>query len=96
MLIFVNNCRVNKEHKLKEELTIEELQDAEKVIIKKAQYVAFQEEYIALKKGKPLSASSKLLGLCSKLDKDGLMRSYSCLQYAEFLSHDVRYPIILP
>ena len=60
---FVNNCRVNKEHRLSGELTIEEIKDSEKTLIKKAQQVAFKEEYLALNNGKPLSTSSKLLGL---------------------------------
>jgi len=93
---FVNNCRVNKDHRWKGELTIEEIQDSEKSIIKKAQIVAFQKEYLALSKGKSLPSGSKLLGLCPRLDEDGLMRSDSRLQYAEFLPNDVRFPIILP
>ena len=51
---------------------------------------------MALNNRKPLSTSSKLLGLCPKLDEDGLMRSDSRLQYAEFLPNDVKFPIILP
>ena len=54
--------------------------------------------YIALQKRKqlPINSNCKLLGLCSKLDEDGLLRSDSHLQYAEFLPYDVRYPVILP
>ena len=33
---FVNNCRVNKEHRLSGELTIEEIKDSEKMLIKKS------------------------------------------------------------
>ena len=57
---------------------------------------AFYEEYTALLKGRKLSAQSKLLRLSPRLDEDNLMRSDMRLKYAEFLPHDVRYPIILP
>ena len=96
MTRFVNNCCVNKDHRLKGELTFEEIQDSEKAIIKRAQLVAFWEEYLTLSKGKPLPSKSKLLGLYPRLDEDGVMRSDSRLQYAEFLPNDVRFPIILP
>ena len=56
----------------------------------------FYNEYVALQKRKQLPIDSKLLGLCPKLDEDGIMRSDSRLQYAEFLPYDVRYPILLP
>ena len=93
---FVHNCHANKEHRLKGELTLDEIRDAEKQIIKNAQNEAFNDEYSALQKEKQLPMNSKLLGLCPKLDEDGLLRSDSRLQYAEFLPYDVRYPIILP
>jgi len=54
--------------------------------------VAFQEEYLALSKGKQLSTIVNLLAYV----QNGLMWSDSCLQYAEFLPYDVRFPIILP
>ena len=40
---FVNNCRVNREHRLSGELTIEEIRDSEKIFIIK---VAFKEELV--------------------------------------------------
>ena len=75
---------------------VDEIKDAEKQIIKNAQRKSFQDEYVALQKGKPLPSTSKLLNLCPRLDEDALMRCDSWLQYAEFLPYDVRYPIILP
>jgi len=56
----------------------------------------YKEEYSALVSKKELSSSSKLLGLRSKLDSDGIIRSDVHLTYTEFLSYDVRYPVILP
>ena len=38
-------------YRLSEELTIEEINDSEKILIKKAQQVAFKEEYLALNNG---------------------------------------------
>ena len=75
---------------------MDEIRDAEKQITKYVRYEAFHDEYVALKKGKQLPINSKLLGLCPRLDEDGIMRSDSRLQYAEFLPYNVRYPIILP
>ena len=40
--------------------------------------------------------SSKLFGLCPRLDEDGVIRLNTRLQYAEFLPYDVRHPIVLP
>ena len=43
-----------------------------------------------------IPSSSKILVLKPQLDKDGLLRSCGKLQNANYLSYDVRYPIILP
>ena len=93
---FIHNCCVNEEHKVKGELTLNELSDAEKQIIRDAQKETFSEEYLALQKGTKLTMSSKLFGLCPKLDEDGVIRLNTRLQYAEFLPYDVRHPIVLP
>ena len=74
---FVNNCHVNAEYRTKGEITLDEIKDAEKQITQKVQYEAFHYEYVALQKGKLLPINNRLLGLCPRLDKDGLMRSDS-------------------
>ena len=95
ILRFINNCR--KESKLDQvELSAEEMSDAEHYIIKEMQRKVFKEEYLSLANHKQLPTSSKLLGLCPKLDSEGVMRSDGRLTYAEFLPYDIRYPIILP
>ena len=43
-----------------------------------------------------LPRHSKLLGLYSKLDSEGIFRSGGQLIYAESLPRDVWYPIIVP
>jgi len=94
-LRFIDNCR--KENKLNQtELSAEEMSDAEYQVIKEMQRKAFKGEYQSLVNHKQLPTSSKLLGLCPKLDSEGVMRSDGRLTYAEFLPYDVRYPIILP
>ena len=78
------------------ELSIKEVLDAENYIIKEMQKKEFNEEYTSLVNKKEWPKHSKLLGLCPKLDSEGIIRSDGRLTYAEFLSYDVRYPIILP
>ena len=87
---FIHNCYVNEEHKVKGELTLNELSDAEKQIIRDVQKEVFSEEYLALQKG-----MNSVNYLCPKLDKDGVIRLNTRLQYAEFLTYDVRHPIVL-
>ena len=53
-------------------------------------------EYLALQKGIKLASSSKLFGLCPRLDEDGVIGLNTRLQYAELLPYDVRHPIVLP
>ena len=64
-------------------------------MIKTAQQ-AFPEEYTTLCCQRELPKNSKLLGLKPRLDEEGLIRSEHQLRYAEFLSEDARFPIILP
>jgi len=87
---FGNNCCIDREHRIIGELTVNEIIDSEKQIIKNAQKEVFLDEFVALQKDKPLPTTSKL---CPKLDED---RCDSQLQYAEFLLYDVRCRIILP
>ena len=71
---FVNNCRIDREHRIIGELTVNEIIDSEKQMIKNAQKKAFLDEFAALQKAKPLPTTSKLLKLSPKLDEDSLMR----------------------
>ena len=56
----------------------------------------FAEEYICLTLGKELSTSSKILPLNPRIDENGLIRSGGRLENADYLSFDVKYPVILP
>ena len=65
-------------------------------VIKSAQRKAFPDEYLALQRQRELPKKTKLLGLRPWLDEEGLMRCDGSLKYAEFLTEDARFPIILP
>ena len=93
---FISNCVEDEKHRVKGGLTLNELNDVEKIIIKDMQRKEYAKEYLDLQKGKNLSQHSKILGLCPKLDEDGVIRLDTRLQYAEFLPYDVRHPILLP
>ena len=45
---FIHNCLVNEEHKITGQLTLDEIRDVEKQIIKNAQRDSFCDEYMAL------------------------------------------------
>ena len=93
---FVSNCHISKNERLLDnELTSEEIIDAESHIVKLMQQGIFYEEYGALIRKDKLPKHSKLLKLCPRLVDDGIIRADldGRLKYAEFLP---RYPIILP
>ena len=77
-------------------MSVEEILHAENYIIKEMQKKEFKEEYLLLAIKKQLSTHSKLLGLRSKLDSKGMLRSDGQLTYAQFIPYNVRHPIILP
>ena len=91
---FVDNCRVAK--KECRELKPSEIENSEVQAIRGSQREAFPEEYLALQRRKELPNTSKLLPLRPRLDEEGQMRCDGRLKYAEFLSLDARFPIILP
>ncbi|CAC5373897.1 unnamed protein product [Mytilus coruscus] len=93
---FIDNCRLKQEQRRQRSLSTVEYADAELEIIKNAQREAFSDEYNALIKSKDLPKTSKLLGLQPRIDENGLIRCDGRLEYADFLSFDARYPIILP
>ena len=64
--------------------------------MKSAQAESFAEEYSSLTSDKTLQGGCKLLALKPRIDENVLMRSGGRLENAEYLPHDVKYPIILP
>ena len=70
---FITNCMTTSEGRLRDELTVEELDDAELCIVKEVQQVTFEEELRLIGAGKSLPKSNKLLGLCPYMDENGML-----------------------
>ena len=92
---FVANCRKSKKERVSGELTANELQGVEEIIIREAQMEVYCQEITALKEKKSLPKRSSILNL-TPIWKDSLLRSNTRLRYSEDLSEEVKYPIILP
>ena len=93
---FIENCKKNAAFRMTGELKADELKKSEIKLVKQAQRCEFQDEWNALLSRGPLSSNSKLLALKPQLDDDGLIRSNGRLTNAQFISYDVRHPVILP
>lgn len=90
------NMRNPKDRVSGQELLPEEIRDAEEDIIRRAQWEAFPEEYMALMAGREFPQKSSLSKLCPRIDHEAIMRCDGRLRFAECLPYDVRFPIILP
>ena len=94
---FIGNCKIqSKRFRGTGELQPEEIRDIEIRLIKSTQRECFQSEFDAIKSGREVSSKSKLVGLKPLIDNDGLLRCNSRLKYAEHMSYDARFPVILP
>src|ERR1700679_347028 len=76
------------------ELLPEELQAAEKLLIKRSQRISFGEEWAQLKAGKPLKKSSRLFSLSPRLDEHGIITMSGRIDKGE-AAEDVKRPVIL-
>ncbi|XP_046592768.1 uncharacterized protein LOC107217180 [Neodiprion lecontei] len=76
-------------------LTVEELEHAEKAIVKMTQRESFFPEYNALKQGEQVPKGSKLAALSPFLDKEGIIRVRGRLSSAN-IPETQKYRIILP
>lgn len=94
VLRFVNNAR-SKEKK-RGELTAEEIQMGERLLLIETQKIGFSTERNALLKGKTIETSSKIHNLLPYLDDQQVMRMYGRADAAEVLPEDTRRPIVLP
>ena len=92
---FIANCRKSKKERVSGELTANELQGVEEIIIREAQMEVYCQEITALKEKKSLHKRSSILNL-TPIWKDGLLLSNTRLRYSEDLSEEIKYPIILP
>ena len=69
--------------------------DEESVIVRRIQEASFDEDYERLKKGKQISAASKLVQLNPFIDKKGVIRIRGRIANSK-LHSEVRTPILLP
>ena len=93
---FIQNSRSVKEKQDVGQLSPVKTADAEVYTIKLSQKEYFKQEYEAIQRGSSVSTSSKLASLSPELDSDGLVRCIDRPKYAEFLTYDARFPVILP
>ncbi|XP_018368261.1 PREDICTED: uncharacterized protein LOC108764467, partial [Trachymyrmex cornetzi] len=91
-LRFVHNC---KGEKARGPITVDEMERAERSLVRREQEIAFSEEINRLKKDKAISQQSCLKFLNPFLDKDRLLRVGGRLRHAQ-LSSDIKHPIVLP
>ena len=92
---FGNNCRRGRAKISEPELTLEEMENVEKEIIRRDQMKYFEVEYKTLQQGKMINDRSNILKMNPRLDDDGLLRSDSRIINAELLPIAMRRPIIL-
>lgn len=76
------------------ELTLKDLEEAEKCIIKRIQKRRFPDEFKDLEAGRPVKLSSPLARLDPVL-QDGILRASGRLKHSS-LSSAAKYPVILP
>jgi hypothetical protein len=76
-------------------LTVVELDQSEKIVIKLSQAEMYAEEIKCLKLGKEVTNKSSLVQLSPFLDESGILRSRSRLQFAEWMSYEAKCPVIL-
>ena len=80
---------------LKGVLTVGEIEQAEKIILKSVQVACFKDELNMLSKGQGITSKSKIISLDPKIDADGLLRVGGRLKNAR-VPHDFKNPVILP
>lgn len=96
ILRFKNNCLQRTKPKvLSANLTLNELTQARKTLIKLAQTTAFKDEIKSLSTGKSLNSRSTILSLTPFTDEEGILRVGGRLQESN-LSFESKHPIILP
>ncbi|KAK2558628.1 hypothetical protein P5673_018821 [Acropora cervicornis] len=91
---FLRNClRVPRLH---DPLTVDELSDAEVMVLRQVQLESYREEVLRARKGEVLPSSSKILPISPVLGSDGLLRGNSRLRLADNIAWEARHPVILP
>ena len=98
-LRFINNSKLSGERKRQRligPLTVSELEEAEKTVLKRAQQEAYGTELRLLRAGQHLhKKSSNIADLSPVQDADGILRVGGRLSNAP-LNNDARHPVLLP
>lgn len=94
-LRFRNNARLPMEARQGNSLTIQELADSTKILIKITQAQSFADDLYSLQQSRKLKSGSKLASLDPFLDNDGIIRVGGRLKYAK-LAFNHKHPILLP
>ena len=77
------------------DLSAADYDEAELLVLKRAQRDSFLEDLECLQEGKPVPSDSRLLTLAPELDAQGLIRVGGRLRRALNLAEDVKHPIVL-
>ncbi|CAB3257719.1 unnamed protein product [Arctia plantaginis] len=94
VLTFITACRT-KQRIAVSTLTINNIQEAERLLLKQSQARSFPEELSTLRVGLPLPKSSRLLKLDPAVYDDELLRVRGRLGASTELSFDEKHPVIL-
>lgn len=94
-LRFIQNLRTERAFRKYSNLTIGELENALKLLLKACQEGEFPEEVRSLKKGTSVGKTSKLLPLSPFLDQSDILRVGGRLGQSH-LDFDQKHPVILP
>ncbi|XP_040175609.1 uncharacterized protein LOC120908540 [Anopheles arabiensis] len=103
---FINNCKVPKSQKDGRSfgpLSIAELQQTERSILREVQQMVYPEEYRILHKARDnaeptlfVHRSSPLRKRSPYMDRDGVLRVKGRIDACSFISEDTKRPVILP
>ena len=98
VLRFIDRCRGTAAVLSSEssELSPTEYERAEKVLVRMSQAQGFSEELESFARDRMLSKHSKILKLNPFIDREGLLRAKSRLQFVEWLEWEFRCPLIVP
>lgn len=91
---FIKNCLKSKEERSLGPLSLEELNNSFKIVLRLAQIESFTSEYFALLNNHELSSKSNILSLTPFLDEQGLLRVGGRLRNSHF-AYEKKYPILL-
>jgi hypothetical protein len=93
---FANNCRAAKQHAgITGPLSVEEIENAERLWVRRAQTQAYSDEMTKLRSGQEISPSSSLKSLNPVLDEEDILRVGGRIKHAP-IPYNAKHPIILP